>query len=508
MTRPRAHPAPPQALALALAGLALLVSGCGDPVLWARWRAERAFWHAQRDVERVLVKPRVASPKDYARAEAAFRAIVTEFPAARWARAGAVGMEHDVAEVSGRSALALARLAELQSRGEEAVAGFARAESDWKALGDLALEAAVLRASALENMGRADEALHAWQHVAREYEALDPATGAPRRAHLEALRRLAQAFAAAGRAAARDSMLRSNEAGYSAALAVRRGGGVAAELADALAECRELRGDLGGALDARRRVLNAAPPVGEAERARRVLAIGERLLDAGQPDSALAYSRWVARDYFGLLRLSALELAARAHRAAGRPDSALGTWSRIVSEYPRQEDAAADARFQRGVLLQSLGRWTLARTEFSALCATFPAHPRSLEAWERVVRHLRETGEKEMARIETGHALGAIDQLISMQHDAGERARAIEARAAVLLAAGRAEEGIRELQGVWSAVGMSPNGARLGAVAATAAERELGDRALARRLWQILVRSAPDPELRRRGSEALERLGT
>ncbi|MEO5618116.1 MAG: tetratricopeptide repeat protein [Candidatus Eisenbacteria bacterium] len=486
----------------------LWIAGCGDPVLWARWRAERAFWHAQRDVERVLVKPRVASPRDYARAEAAFRAIIVEFPAARWARAGAAGMELDVAKVSGRSALELAHLAELQSRSDEAVAGYARVETDWGALGELALEAAMLKASALENLGQFDAALHAWQHVARDYDALDPASGAPRPAHLQAMRRLASGLKISRRSPARDSLLRSLEGRFVRALAPRRGGAAAAELADAVAECRELRGDLDGAFDARRSVLAMTPPVGEAERARRVLGMGEGFLDAGRPDSALAYARRVSRDYSGPLQLTALQLEARAQRSAGRADSALAAWSRILNDFPRQEDAAAEARFQRALLLQSLNRWALARAEFSALCATYPAHPRALEAWERVVRHLRASGEPEMARIETEHALGAIDQLTSMQHDSAERGRTVEARVAVLLAAGRNAEGIRDLQGLWSAVGMSENGARLGEAAATAAESQLGDRALARRLWQILGRSAPDPRLRERAAGALERLGS
>jgi tetratricopeptide (TPR) repeat protein len=491
-----------------LPALGILVAGCGDPVLWARWRAERSFWHAQRDVDRVMVKPRVASPKDYAKAEAAFRAILDDFPASRWARAGASEMELDVAEISGRSALALARLAELQSRGEEAVAGYARAELEWRALDDLALEAAVLKASALDGLGAADRGLHEWQHVLRDYRPLEPAGGGPRRGHLEALGRMESGLAALGRSAARDSMLRAEEDRFAAALAAKPGGAAAAALADAVAECRDLRGDLDGALDARRLVLALSPPIGDAERAQRLIEMGERLLEAGRPDSALVYARWVGRQYFGLAQLSAFDLEARAQREAGRPDSALAAWSRILSDFPRQENAGAESRFQRAVLLESLDRWTLARTEFSVLCAAYPSHPRALESWARVVRHLRERGETEMARIETDHALAAIGQLITMQHDANERGRVVQAKVAVLFAAGRSEEGIRELQGVWSALGMSDTGARLGEVAAVEAERTLGDRALARRLWQILVRSAPDPELRRRAAEALDRLGS
>jgi len=490
-------------MALAFA-LALACAGCGDPALWARWRAERAFWHAQRNVERVLVRQRVATPADYARAEESFRAIVAEFPSSRWSRPQGTTRERDVAEIAGRSSLALARLAELQGRGEEAAEGYARVEREWGGIRELSLEAAVLRATAFERLGREEAALAGWEHVLRDFGGFEPMSGEPRRAHLQALRRLEAGLAGLARPKARDSLLAAEGERFAAALAAAPTGRAAGPIADALAECRLLRGDLGGALDALRAVLGPDSPLGEAERARRLIAIGEHSLAAGRADSARAYARWAAALHPASAALPALQLEAQAEEAAGRRDSALAVYARIVGEHPREESVAAEARFQRGRLLQALGRWTLARTEFSALCAAYPSHPRSLEAWERVVRHHRDDGELELARIEAGHALGAIDQLSAMQHDPAERARVAEGRAAVLLAAGRIEEGVRELQGVWAGAGMSANGARLGELAAREAEAAAGDRALARRLWQILARSAPDPELRARAAAALE----
>jgi len=479
--------------------LLLLVTGCGDPVLWARWRAERALWHAQREANRTMIRPRAVSPQDYARAEAAFRAIVAEFPAERWARRDATAMELDVAEVSGRAALALARLAELQSRGDEAVAGYARVESDWAALVDLALEAAVLRAEALERLARPAEAANAWERVLRDHPAFEAHGGGPRRAHLEALRRLAAGLASAGRSAGRDSLLAEAEQRFAGA-AARTSGRATVELLDGVAECRFLRGDLDGSVAIERQVLASKLPIDDTERARRRLALGERLLAAGRADSALACALQVGREAFGDPRLAAYDLEARAQVAAGRPNAALEAYGRILSDFPRQPSAGAEARFARGRLLESLDRWTLARTEYSALCAAHPSHPRALEAWLRVVRHHRAEGEAELARIETEHALGSIDQLVAMQHDPVERGRMVEGRAAILLAGGRTADAIRELQGLWSSLGLSAEGARLGAAAAEAAERELGDRALALRLWQILARSSPDAELRRRAA--------
>src|SRR5262249_46972627 len=75
-------------LLFVIASLAL--SGCGDPTLWARYRAERAFWHARRLVERVQVIPRLVKPRDLDEATAAFQRIADEFPPSQWAGADRV----------------------------------------------------------------------------------------------------------------------------------------------------------------------------------------------------------------------------------------------------------------------------------------------------------------------------------------------------------------------------------------------------------------------------------
>ena len=497
-----------RATRVAAALLALIaVSGCGDAGLWERWRAERAFWHAQREVERILVRPQVAKPSDYARAEAGFRAIVDGFPASRWARAGATGTTAEVAVIAGRSAIALARLAEVQSRVPQAIAGYARAEEEWAAIPDIALEAAVRRAAALSHVDD-PAAPAAWEHVARAFPAADPATGAPRGDHLQAVRQLTDAFEARGRLAARDSLLTAEEAIGERWLAAHRGDPAGPSWIDAVVEARARRGDSDGALAFARRVLAGEFHVVRSERERRVLDLGERCLSLGRPDSALAYARWAASEFDGAGQLHALDLEARAFRAGGRRDSALAVYDRIVNDFPRRQDATVEARFQRAVLLEESGRWPLARAEYSALCAEAPTHPRSLESWQRVIRHHRSAGEEDLARIETEHALEALDQLVSMQNDEGERTRTREARVAVLLAAGRTRDGIRDLQDVWSTGGLTVTGAVLGETAAREAETTLHDPALARSLWQILARSSPDRELRGRATAALARLAS
>jgi tetratricopeptide (TPR) repeat protein len=264
-----------------------------------------------------------------------------------------------------------------------------------------------------------------------------------------------------------------------------------------------MRGDLEAARNAWRRAL--AEPSPEPARARRVLAMGERWLRAERPDSANSWARWASGEFSGDARREALDLVARTWRAAGMPDSALATYDQILTEFNRDPDATAEARFQRALLLEERDRWTQARVEFSALCTAQPTHPRALEAWVRVVTHLEREGEREMANLEAGHALNAMDGLLATQHDEGVRRRVGEARAAVMLAQGRSREAIEALRTVWNVSGVSLEGAALGARLAAAASAELHDEALARSLWQILSERAPDPEIRRQAGVELER---
>ena len=414
-------------------------------------------------------------------------------------------METDVGEISARAALAAARLAELQARGEEAVAGYEKVEREWGALPELVLEAAVLRASALEVLSRDDEAHGVWESVSRRFEILDSAHATVRAPVVSAGLRVAEGWNERRRIPVRDSTLRSEEKRYRQALERVPDGPAATGLLDAIAEARSMRGDLDGALGAAREALFRIGPDADSAKARRVQAIAERLFEAGRWDSARAYARWNQTAFHRLLRLPALELEARAWTRARRPDSALATYDRILDEYGSRPDADAEARFQRALLLEAIDQWTLARSEFSALYAAHPSHPRALESWAQVVAHHRRAGEMELARIEADHALAAIDQWIDIQHDESERGRAREARIRVQLEAGNTREAITDLQTLWNAVGLTPASARLGERAAEAADRELRDAALARNLWQILSGRAPDMGLRRRAAKALAR---
>ena len=494
---------PVSALLGALA-VAVTLSGCGDPLLWARWRAERASWQADREVMRIFVNPQVARPEDFHRAEAAYRAVTRAFPAETWV-SRSEPRAREVAEISGGATLALARLAELQGRSDEAIDAYRRVAGEWPGYPRVRVEALDRLGSALEDAGRTDDAALAWEAVARGFLPWDSVRSEVRGPVLEAPLRLAATWAARGEVARRDSTLLAAESRLEAAAAATHDRAAEATLLDAIAQGRRARGDWVGALEAWRRTL--AIPGPDSTRARRILRVGERQLEAHQPDSAVVYARWAARSE-GPARLSALELLASSLRASGDPDSALTVYATVMTDFSHNANATAEARFQRALVLEQLDRWEQARSELGSLCASQPAHPRALEAWTRVVDHYRKLGQKELARIETDHAVAALDLLISTQHDAEIRLRVTEARASVQLADHRVLDAAATLRGLWAAAPVTPEGAGLGAVAARAAQTELRDAALARGLWQILSQRSPDPAVRREAEDALGRPAT
>uniref|UniRef100_A0A832I5W2 Tetratricopeptide repeat protein n=1 Tax=Eiseniibacteriota bacterium TaxID=2212470 RepID=A0A832I5W2_UNCEI len=482
---------------------ALALAGCGDPGLWARWQAERAAWRAQRLADRISIRPSLASDAEWARAVAAFDAVARRWPAARWLDPGAGPRGRDVARIALRARIAAGHLEFARGRAPAALAAWTEAEREAAALPAIAVEAATARAEALAALGRTVEAAASWEEMLATYPVLDPEDGAALPGLLRAAGEAPRAWAAAGRAAARDTALATGEAALAGALAEARGE-AAASVAAALARVRDARGDAAGAADARRRGLAA---LGSAAR-RSALALegAEAWLAAGVPDSARAWAGRAAGEDAGAT-LAALRIEALAHEAAGAPQAALAAWSRLLAAASKAQDAAAEARFRRGDLLERLGQWERARSEFRALAAAFPTHPLAFESYVRVVRHHERAGEADLGRLEARRALETMNFLIATQHDDAVQRRARRVRGELRAAAEGARAGAAELAEVWARWPGTPEGE---AAAFRAAELEAGaggDRARARALYADLAARAADAAARARARAALARLG-
>ena len=490
----------------ALLGLALLAVGCGDRGLWARWRAERGAWRAQRAVERIEINPRLAGAADWTRADAACRSVTAGFPPDAWSARARAGdpMALEVLEASGRAALLRARLEDLRERPEAALAAYGRARGDYAALPGLSLGAAVARARLLAGLGRSVEAEAVWNAIAQDYPAADPRTGAVFDAVLDAPLLVARERRARGDTEGADSVLRAAEGTYLRLLPGQRGRPAAPALWARVGEARSAWGDAVGGRVALRQAL--ADPQGIPLAPQLVLTLARRALESAQPDTALAYAAWAARDFDGAVRPAALLIAAQAWRARGVPDSALRTYEQLLEETAGDLDAAAEARFERARLLEDLGRWDQARGEYHALASAAPTHPLAFESILRVVRHHLERGERGLGLAEARHALGALDALIMSQQDDGVQVRAGEARARLLFETDDLRGGCGALAALLRRYPEAPLDAALLTRAAEEAETRLNDPDLALELYRAAAVRAADPQLRRRARAAADRL--
>jgi tetratricopeptide (TPR) repeat protein len=175
-------------------------------------------------------------------------------------------------------------------------------------------------------------------------------------------------------------------------------------------------------------------------------------VDGGLPDSAFAYTAWVDRVMDDTARLRALVLAAKAWDMKGVPDSALVAWNRVADEAPEDSEPAGLARFRRGYIMEALGRWEQARTEYRYLVDDNPADPLALDALSRIVHWHTSHHEMEAARQEAHRALGDIDRMIAATTDERRLQRARAVRADLLVAVEDWPPACEALRDLWTSL--------------------------------------------------------
>jgi tetratricopeptide (TPR) repeat protein len=477
------------------------LSGCGDPALWARYRAERGNWRAQKLVDRIRVNPRLASPRDYRRARDAYEHVARSFPASRWGRP-ATATERDVAVAAGTASIAVAELDASRGDYTAALSEFSRAGSDWSAIPEIALAAAIGNAEVRERLGRAAEAAVAWRAIAEAAPLVDGTSHQAIAAVMEAPLRAAALFRLLGRNADADSVLATGERREREE--ARRGGAAAVELWVRLADLSAARGDLTGALHALREALNR--PDAAARRPNLVMTMAQMAYAGGRPDTALAYATWADTGLGRAVRPAAQMLVAEAWQAARQPDSALVAYQRFIDHYPQNADSSARARFERGVIFEETGRWEQARSEYRGLEAAQPTHALAFASLLRIVNHHATRGETDLAHLEAQQALEKIDVILQSQRDETVQLQAKLTRARLLELMGRNADACDTFTEVWRGYGRTPDGTRAGFDAARLAERALHDPARARGLYQEVADRASDESSRRAARAAADRL--
>ncbi len=487
--------------------LSLLSWGCGSSLLWERYQAERQLWSARRHMEKVRIQPRIATAAEYRKAVEAFEAIVRRFPASEWCRPERLSkpMAQDVAMVSGDAAISLGRIAERQGRWDDALRRYQEVETQFAPLAAIRLKALLAQAAAYSRAGSPDLAIPILLRVGTEFEMVDAHSGRPVIPVMDAPLRVAADWAKRGRAGAADSLLAATEPGYLEAIERRRGGEAAPELWMHLARLRAMRpNQLGPSLEALRAGLNE--PRALALRPRLVMRLAETSLQGGRPDSALAYTRWAVREFPEPTRADAALFEGKVWEAAGMLDSAIAAYSRFLDEYPLSEDVGFRARFRRAFLLEQLGRWEQARSEYRALVARNPMHDLSMEALERIVAHHVGAGERDLAGLEGRRAIETLDRNLATSVDATVQLRSRASRARVLLAIREYSKACEALSELWASYPDQELGVQAALDAAQLAERELGDRARAERLYREVVARAPDAQSRESARRGLLRV--
>jgi len=488
---------------LALVAAALL-AGCGDPDLWARWRAERDLFHALRAARRAEAEGAAGDAGARIVAERRLVAIAEAFPASRWGSPPAGGPARDVALAASRAALARARLAAAAGENERALVLWREAMRQWGTLPGATIEARAGAARVLDRLGRYDESLEERRALARLDPLGDPDRSGPSPQVLEAPVVAAAEFRDLGREAEARAVLREADDRFVPALARARPG-ESVPIARALAGIRVALGDGPGALAALRTTLAG---IRAWEAPSRAVALAQCALESGEPDSAIAYARWAAsatnnRSVAG----PALVLAARAWEAKGLPDSAFAAYEALFDRWTDAGLIAPEAHFRRASLLERLGQWERARAEFAALAAAAPAHPFAFRAILRVVRHHVEQGEFQLARLEGANAVERLEYLLSTNRDPVVQREAGLARAGLLLDLGFTARAESSLVDLWRRFPEDSATESAALRAAGLAEHRPGGLAAAVAVYDELARRAVGSPVRRAAARRRDALG-
>jgi len=484
---------------------ALLAGGCGSGPLWARWRAERDLWRADRATHAIAGDPH-AAPAELAGAAARYRKVSEHWPADVWVpRAVDDSLAADVARVSGRAAIRSASLAWRAGNAADAAISFDAIERAYAAVWPIALEAGLAHAAAAELGGDSTLAFAVRRHVARGYPPVGP-DGSLAKGVLDCARAVAEAERRAGHDAAADSAWRAFAAGLEAALASGPAVDARPALWLALAQARAGTGAAGraaarAALDQVLRDPHATDLVGHAR-----LELAELALADGDFARAVTLARRARLALPWDRGLDAVVVEASAWERAGQRDSALTTYGRAVDEHWAPDRQLTRARAERARLFEEGGRWEEARGELHALIAGDPLSDWALQSMRRLVVHPLQRHELELAQLELAWCIERLDRTLATVLDPGVLLATRRTKADLLLTVGSDHRAIEALEDLWQHHPDTPDGVWAAFKAAELAEQQLNDRTTAERLYREVATRAPAGGDRREAENRRRRL--
>lgn len=494
--------------ALLFGGIILgLLPGCSGGPVGTSFEAERAYWQAGRLEQRLSLRPQ-AGPDAMRPAMLAYERVLARYPLS------AVGSDPELRRSLSRArCLAARRLANLLlAAGQSARAG--------RILWDLRDEAVVDPATAvgfygdllqaLARGGSADSLADACRDM---YVKLPPAqpNGEPLVPVLQAPMGRINAYASAGRSAETTAAVADALSYYDRVVQERPN--TATEVV-----ALTLKADL---LARSRRVPEA---VAVLERARALPTAGElapgiglllgQLLEQppGSPEAAARVLREVFRDFPDKpagaqagIRL-ALILA-----SIEQPDSALAVLDRVGRDGPRDPESAAQARFQKALVLGGSGREPDAIRELRSVATDFPRTRAGLMAPLRVAEYYRTNGDSLSMQATLREAEQVYELLIQdLRSDPAQAPLVIQAIDRLADVCLRLREWARLARLLEDRATAFPREQRSPSALAEAAQvlqEKLGDQQGSIRVLQALVERYPTHTLARAAQNKLVQLG-
>jgi TolA-binding protein len=472
--------------------------GCSGDSLSTRYRAERDVWRAERELERLNLRPQLTADGEWRALSARFAEVgerYADVPVAD-GDADAVLTRTLAAEALGRSAGLLAALGDTTG----ALTRYAEIEERFAAY-DNAAAGAALAAARLRQASRDFEGAYA--DYGRALQRVEPASGRPGPAG-EILRvplTRARLRAMSGDDALRAGAYAEARAWYTDLIAAAPGTREEAEARSRLIDLATDERDWAGVVAEMRRLETALrgmedPPQDPAEVRSGIAEVQRR----GLADAALGAGtlRSLVEDYPESRQAArALVALAQYERGLGDPDAALGYLDTFDGRFAEDLDLAPAARLERGRALAAAGRWTAALEVFRSLPVEHPLSEAALDSHLEIVAHYDAEGKAEERGQALDDAEAAYREFLDRYPSERYTPAARERLTRVLLQQRRWKEAVDEMVVLAEALPENPARARLLWDAGRIADERLDDAERASRLFREAARLYPDSELGR-----------
>ena len=476
-----------QALALAFIACASLAACGGDPDLGTRFRAERALWDANAEVQRLSIRPELVSEATWHKAVDMFSAIPTQYPVK-----GKGETATELKTVHAHALLSAARIYGTLGDSVSMLDVYARIESQYQDLPVITGEVAFARGRLAESQSDWTGALAAYQEAMAR---VAPRSGDPgvAGAIIELPLRMARIRVMASHdstMAARHQAYRDAETYYHGMIAkadTLTALDARAYMADVAADQNEWD-EAASQLKALEKMLGGMkPPPRDPASAR--LALSQLEVRSKAPaDEVQGTLRSLIKDYPESPFAAQAQFAlAYSYTQNGNTDQALAALDAVAGTKNVPEDLAGQALLLKAQILDHTGKWTDAQQILAALPVDHPLSEAALLAPIEVVRHYERAGDTEGAQAALAKAETAYRDFLNRYPTGPVSVMAQEKLARTLAQEKRYDLAVAEFVRLGEALGQHPAGAQYLAAAAQLALQQLGDTT---RAAEILDRTA------------------